>query len=113
MVVLALVPLGFLVLFLLAPALRLLSEAGWSETGWMAWFNPWADDYLRWRLLWSGLQAALTCALVLVLGVPVAWVLARMEFAGRGLLLRALMLPFVVPTLVAAMGVLALSLIHI
>lgn len=108
MVVLALVPLGFLVLLLLAPALRLLAEAAWSETGWLAWFNPWADDYLRWRLLWSGLQAALTCALVLVLGVPVAWVLARVEFPGRGLLLRALMLPFVVPTLVAAMGVLAL-----
>ena len=108
MVVLALVPLGFLVLLLLAPALRLLAEAAWSETGWLAWFDPWADDYLRWRLLWSGLQAALTCALVLALGVPVAWVLARLEFPGRDLLLRALMLPFVVPTLVAAMGVLAL-----
>jgi thiamine transport system permease protein len=108
MVVLALVPLGFLVFLLLAPALRLLAEAGWSEAGWAAWFSPWADDYLRWRLLWSGLQAALTCALVLVLGVPVAWVLARLEFPGRGLLLRALMLPFVVPTLVAATGVLAL-----
>ena len=108
MVVLALVPLGFLVFLLLAPALRLLAEAGWSEAGWAAWFSPWTDDYLRWRLLWSGLQAALTCALVLALGVPVAWVLARMEFPGRGLLLRALMLPFVVPTLVAAMGVLAL-----
>jgi len=105
---LAAVPLGFLVSLLLAPALRLLAEAGWSQAGWVAWFSPWADDYLRWRLLWSGLQAALTCALVLVLGVPVAWVLARLEFPGRGLLLRALMLPFVVPTLVAAMGVLAL-----
>jgi len=106
--VLAAVPLGFLVLLLLAPALRLLAEAGWSEAGWLTWFSPWTDDYLRWRMLWSGVQAALTCALVLVLGVPVAWVLARMEFPGRGLLLRALMLPFVVPTLVAAMGVLVL-----
>ena len=60
MLVLALVPLGFLVFLLLAPALRLLAEAGWSEAGWAAWFSPWADDYLRWRLLWSGLQAACT-----------------------------------------------------
>ena len=105
---LAAVPLGFLVLLLLAPALRLLQQAVWSDAGWAAWFSPWTDDYLRWRMLWSGLQAGLTCALVLVLGVPVAWVLARLEFPGRGLLLRALMLPFVVPTLVAAMGVLAL-----
>lgn len=106
--VLAAVPLGFLVSLLLAPALRLLAEAGWPEAGWLTWFGPWTDDYLRWRMLWSGVQAALTCVLVLVLGVPVAWVLARMEFSGRGLLLRALMLPFVVPTLVAAMGVLVL-----
>lgn len=107
-VLLAAVPLGFLLLLLLAPALRLLAQAGWSDAGWPAWFAPWADDYLRWRLLWSGLQAALSCALVLVIGLPVAWVLARLEFPGRGLLMRALMLPFVVPTLVAAMGVLAL-----
>ena len=42
------------------------------------------------------------------LGLPLAWVLARFEFAGRTLVLRLLMLPFVVPTLVAALGVLAL-----
>ena len=105
---LAAVPLGFLALLLLAPSLRLLTQPVWSDAGWAAWFSPWTDDYLRWRMLWSGLQAGLTCALVLTLGVPVAWVLARLEFPGRGLLLRALMLPFVVPTLVAAMGVLAL-----
>jgi thiamine transport system permease protein len=43
-----------------------------------------------------------------VLGLPVAWVLARFEFWGRAAVLRLLMLPFVVPTLVAALGVLAL-----
>jgi len=106
--VLAALPLGFLLLMLAAPAVCLLTQAAWSEAGWFAWFSPWADDYLRWRLIWSGAQAALSCALVLLLGVPLAWVLARLEFPGRGLLLRALMLPFVVPTLVAAMGVLAL-----
>ena len=57
-------------------------------------------------MLWSALQAALTCGVVLVVGVPIAWVLARFEFWGRSWVLRALMLPFVVPTLVAAMGVL-------
>ena len=47
-------------------------------------------------------------AAALLLGLPVAWVLARREFAGRTWVLRLLMLPFVVPTLVAALGVLAL-----
>lgn len=100
-----LLPATFLVGLLLAPLARLLIEGGATEAVDWAW---WRDDHLRWRMAWSVLQAAATCALVLVLGLPVAWVLARLEFAGRRWVLRVLMLPFVVPTLVAAMGVLAL-----
>ncbi len=101
--VLAVVPLVFLAVFLVAPALRLLVEAG-SVPLW----QPWADAYLRWRLVWSLIQAGATSVAALALGLPVAWVLARFDFPGRLLVLRTLMLPFVVPTLVAAMGVLAL-----
>ena len=100
---LAAVPLVFLLVLLVAPAVRLVLEGGQLSV-----WAPLQDDYLRWRLVWSFTQAALTCALALLLGLPVAWVLARFEFAGRTLVLRTLMLPFVVPTLVAAMGVLAL-----
>jgi len=116
---LAFAPLAFLLVMLVAPVLRLMGEALSGDAGsalgtaadglgGSAWLQPWLDPYLRWRLLWSALQAALTCGVVLLLGVPVAWVLARYEFVGRRWVLRALMLPFVVPTLVAAMGVLAL-----
>jgi thiamine transport system permease protein len=106
---LALLPLVFLLLVLVAPALRLLLEA-WqgSAHGVSALWAPWLDPYLRWRMAWSFLQASITCGAALLFGLPIAWVLARYEFAGRSLVLRALMLPFVVPTLVAAMGVLAL-----
>ena len=100
---LAAFPLGFLLLMLLAPALRLLLEGGQVSL-----WEPLEDGYLRWRLAWSFLQAGICCVAALVLGLPVAWVLARFEFVGRTVVLRALMLPFVVPTLVAAMGVLAL-----
>jgi thiamine transport system permease protein len=113
---LALLPLAFLALLLAAPVLRLLAEgfgagdlAGGAVPGEpLRWLALWQDDYLRWRVVWSFLQAAITCVLALLLGLPVAWVLARREFAGRSLVLRLLMLPFVVPTLVAALGVLAL-----
>lgn len=109
---LALVPLAFLALLLVAPVLRLLAEGfgdGDLASGEpLRWLALWQDDYLRWRVVWSFLQAAITCALALLLGLPLAWVLARREFAGRALVLRLLMLPFVVPTLVAALGVLAL-----
>jgi thiamine transport system permease protein len=105
-------PLAFLALLLVAPVVRLLAEglgAGeWSGGEPLRWLDVWQDDFLRWRVLWSMAQAAITCVLALVLGLPVAWVLARLEFPGRTLVLRLLMLPFVVPTLVAALGVLAL-----
>lgn len=103
----AAVPLAFLLLVLVAPVLRLLAEGGagfsWGSLSEMA-----QDSYLRWRLFWSLLQAAATCALTLALGLPVAWVLARINFTGRALVLRLLMLPFIMPTLVAALGVLTL-----
>ena len=109
---LAVFPLAFLALVLMAPVARLLGE-GLSDgallgTEPVRWLAVWQDAYLRWRVLWSLGQAAITCGLALVLGLPVAWVLARWEFAGRRWVLRLLMLPFVVPTLVAALGVLAL-----
>ena len=104
---LGLLPLVFLLVVMLAPLLRIGVEAASGATGAMV-ADLWRDDYLRWRIGWSFLQAALTCVAALVLALPVAWVLARLRFAGRELVLRLLMLPFVVPTLVAAMGVLAL-----
>jgi thiamine transport system permease protein len=104
---LAAIPVLFLAAALVAPALRLGLEgaAAWS---WQTVIALWQDDYLRWRVLWSLLQAGVSALLVLALGLPIAWVLARCQFAGRTLVLRLLMLPQVVPTLVAAMGVLAL-----
>ncbi len=108
---LAALPALALGVLLLAPLAR-LAQAGFSAEfnplGDLSLWQPWQDDYLRWRVLWSLAQAAITCVLALGLGLPLAWVLARFEFAGRALVLRLLMLPFVVPTLVAALGVLAL-----
>lgn len=103
---LGLVPASFVAVFMLAPLWRLGLEAH-AGAGWEMVSALWRDDYLRWRIVWSFLQAALTCCAALVLAVPVSWVLARFAFPGRALVLRLLMLPFVVPTLVAAMGVLA------
>jgi thiamine transport system permease protein len=104
---LASMPLLFLGAVCVAPMLRLLAEggAGYRTDAFAA---IWQDSYLRGRLAWSFLQAAASSLMVLVLGLPVAWVLARFEFAGRSTLLRLLMLPFVMPALVASLGVLAL-----
>ncbi len=103
----ALLPAAFLCVMVVAPVTRLLFEGGGVAMQ-STLVALWQDDYLRWRMVWSFLQATVTCFAALVLGLPVAWVLARLEFPGRALTLRLLMLPFVVPTLVAALGVLAL-----
>ena len=101
---LLLLPLGFLAVMVAAP---LLSLAFYDGEG--AWAEVVADDYMRLRLGWTVAQAVLTCVLVTALGVPAAWVLARMDFAGRHTVLRLLMLPFVMPTLVVGVGVLSRS----
>jgi thiamine transport system permease protein len=106
-VALLLLPSAAVVLMLLLPMLRLAAE-GWGESFYESFLTVWQDDFLKWRLAWSFVQAAVTCVLAFIFGLPVAWVLARFEFSGRQLVLRLLMLPFVVPTLVAALGVLAL-----
>ena len=103
-------PLMFIFAWAVLPVARLVGEtwSALSEGGAALWWSPWTDDYLRARMVWSLTQAGLTTALATLLGVPVAWVLARLHFVGRAVVVRSLMLPFVVPTLVAALGVLAL-----
>ncbi|GAB4400688.1 MAG: iron ABC transporter permease [Rhodoferax sp.] len=112
---LAAAPAALLGWVLVAPLLRLLwagfagEFAGAVPEPAVGWLQPWQDPYLRTRLLWSLAQAGITCVLALLLGLPLAWLLARLAFWGRSAVLRLLMLPFVVPTLVAALGVLALA----
>mgnify|MGYP006279577121 FL=1 len=101
--VLALLPAVFVGVWLWAPLLRLLAE-GWGNSA-LFW---WHDPYLRSKVSWTLLQALITTGICALVGLPMAWVLARCEFKGRALWLRLLMLPFVMPTLVAAMGILAL-----
>lgn len=100
---LALLPLAFLGVMVAAPLWALVDYGGSAQ-----WQQTLADPYIRERIQWTLIQALISCAVTLVLSLPIAWTLARIEFRGRRLILRLLMLPFVMPTLVAAMGVLAL-----
>ena len=68
--------------------------------------------YLR-RLLWTIGQGGIAALAAGVLGLPTAWWLRAMPFpAGlnwlRSLLLRGLLLPFLIPTVVAALAILSL-----
>ena len=100
---LALPILAFLGVLVVAPLAAML---GYQDAA-PLWGEMLGDAYYQRRIVWTVFQAAATVVLTTVLGVPIAWALARLQFAGRALVLRLLMLPFILPTLVAGMGVLA------
>ena len=92
---LALLPLGFLIVMVVAPLVALAFYDGSS------WGGVLRDDYMQHLILWTAFQALATCMLAGILGVPAAWVLARLDFRGRAPVLRLLMLPFVLCCVVA------------
>lgn len=53
-------------------------------------------------------MAAVATAITLVLGMPVAYVLSRLRFRGRGVLRAAVLVPFVLPTVVVGIAFRAL-----
>nr|WP_298373369.1 thiamine/thiamine pyrophosphate ABC transporter permease [uncultured Halomonas sp.] len=68
----------------------------------------WQEPYLFGVLRFTFWQASLSTLLALGLGIPVALALARRpRFPGRGLLLRAMELSLVIPSLIALFGLVA------
>jgi molybdate transport system permease protein len=93
----ALVGLAFLVL----PVAGLLLRAPWSTLG-TRLARPEILDALRLSLL-SATLATLGCLLV---GVPLAWVLARIDFPGRRLVRALVTVPLVLPPVVGGVALL-------
>ncbi|GAA2126567.1 ABC transporter permease [Streptomyces synnematoformans] len=93
----ALLGLAFLVL----PLVALLLRAPWSSM----------PELLTSAEVWQALRLSLVCAtaataLSLVVGVPLAWLLARVEFPGRGLVRALVTLPLVLPPVVGGVALL-------
>ncbi|WP_460358470.1 ABC transporter permease [Actinoallomurus acanthiterrae] len=93
----ALLGLAFLVL----PLAGLLVRAPWSTLG-TRLARPEILDALRLSLL-SATLATLLCLLV---GVPLAWVLARVDFPGRRLVRALVTVPLVLPPVVGGVALL-------
>ncbi len=79
---------------LAAVALRAEAAGGLRAADWAA---------LRFTLL----QASLSAGLSVALAVPLARALSRRSFAGRGLLITLMGAPFILPVIVAVLGLLA------
>lgn len=100
------IPLAFLALFFVWPVVALVAT-GLVDDGQvsLAAFGDAAADPRTWRVLGNTLAQAGTATLIaLVLGMPAAYVLYRLEFRGRGLLRGFLTVPFVLPTVVVGIA---------
>ncbi|MGW5427505.1 molybdate ABC transporter permease subunit [Streptomyces sp. NPDC004059] len=87
--------------FLLLPLVALIIRAPWRSL----------PDQLSSTEVWQALQLSLVSATAatvvsLVLGVPLAWLLARTEFPGRGLVRALVTLPLVLPPVVGGVALL-------
>jgi molybdate transport system permease protein len=87
--------------FLAIPLVGLLSKVSWS-TLWSDLTTPVALDALKLSLICSLWATALS----LVFGVPLAWVLARVQFPGRSLVRALTILPMVLPPVVGGVALL-------
>ena len=97
-VVLAAIGIAFVVL----PLIALLIRAPWSSAGTdLSSSGAWTA--LRLSIEVSVIAAALS----LLLGAPIAWVLARSSLPGRSILRAAVILPLVLPPVVGGVGLLA------
>ena len=105
-----LLPLGFIALFFLWPVVALIATGFVDDGG----FDPSAIPEVfgsdrTWQVIGQTvLQAGCATALSLVLGLPAAYVLYRLEFPGRALLRGFLTIPFVLPTVVVGVAFTAL-----
>ncbi|MFH2073424.1 MAG: ABC transporter permease [Actinomycetota bacterium] len=98
----ALIPFAvFGVLLFSVPLIGLLVRAPWSRLG-SVLSGPVVTQALRLSLI-SSVAAALIAAAI---GVPMAWILARVEFPGRALVRGLVMLPMVLPPVVGGTALL-------
>ncbi len=95
------VPAALAALVLVIPLFALLARAPWSEMG-----NLLASDSLRSALRLSLLTATIATVVCVLIGVPLAWVLARVTFPGRRFVRALVTVPLVLPPVVAGVALL-------
>ncbi len=88
-------------LFLVLPLAGLLIRAPWSGLPHLL-----ADPSVRQALQLSLLSATAATGLSVLVGVPLAWGLARLRFPGRRLVRALVTLPLVLPPVVGGVGLL-------
>ncbi|MBU1800909.1 MAG: iron ABC transporter permease, partial [Actinobacteria bacterium] len=106
LVALAALPLGVLTVFFVLPVVGMLGRGLWPDGS----FDPAAlyDVLSRprvgrviWFTVWTSTVATVVAV---VLGLPAAYALHRLDFPLRGVVRSALLVPFVLPTVVVGVA---------
>ena len=98
----ALVVLAVLgVTFFLIPLIGLLARTPWSDLGELL-----TGDVVVDSLALSAVASTAAVVISAVIGVPLAWVLARVEFGGRSIVRGLVLLPLVLPPVVGGTALL-------
>jgi len=96
-----LLPAVLAVSFLLVPIVALLMRVPWGDLrGRLT--DPAVLDALRISLVTSGAAVVV----VVLVGIPLAWLLARVEFPGRAVVRALVVVPLVLPPVVAGVALL-------
>ncbi len=95
------VPAGLAVVFLLVPLAGVLARTPWGSLP-----SRVGSHEVRQALTLSLTVSGWALLLSLVLGVPLAWLLARVDFPGKALVRCLVMLPMVLPPTVAGVALL-------
>ena len=96
---LLLVPGALAALLLVLPLVALVIATPWGRLA-----SQLSSTAVRQALWLTTLASVLTVVLCLLLGTPLAWLLARVSFPGRSLLRAAVLVPLVLPPVVAGVA---------
>ena len=94
-----LVPGAIAALLLVVPLVTLVADTPWGRLG-----SQLSSTAVRDALRLTVLASLLTVVFCLVLGTPLAWMLARVDFWGRSLVRAAVLVPLVLPPVVAGVA---------
>lgn len=92
-------PAALASVFLVLPLVALVIDTPWSQL-----WGLLGTERVRQALWLSAITSLATVAICLVFGTPLAWLLARVEFPGRGVLRALVVVPLVLPPVVAGVA---------
>ena len=103
------VPVVFLGVFFAVPVATLVAtglrtDGRWELDGVASVLGSSSTRSVAWFTLW---QAVLSTAATVIAALPAAWLIGRVRFPGRSLFIAALIVPFVLPTVVVGTAFLA------